>query len=81
MANNVTAKYGAWNFPGLSVCAKSGTGEVGGGKRPNAMFAGFLTDTDLPLAFIACVEEGGYGAQVCVPVLNAVLQACRTQTP
>ena len=81
MANNVTSKYGAWNFPGLSVCAKSGTGEVGGEKRPNAMFAGFLTDTDLPLAFIACVEEGGYGAQVCVPVLNAVLQACRTQTP
>jgi len=77
MANNVTGKYGAWNFPELSVCAKSGTGEVGGGKKPNAMFTGFLTDTDLPLAFIACVEDGGYGAQVCIPVLNAVLQACK----
>ncbi len=81
MSNNVTAKYGTWNFPGLSVCAKSGTGEVGGGKRPNAMFAGFLTDTDLPLAFIACVEDGGYGAQVCMPVLNTVLQACKEANP
>ena len=75
MANNVTAKYGAYRFPNLSVCGKSGTGEVGGGKRPNAMFAGFLTDSDLPLAFIACVENGGYGASVCIPILNEVLQS------
>lgn len=78
MANNVAVTYGSWNFPELSVCAKSGTGEVGGGKRPNAMFTGFLTDEDLPLAFIACVEEGGYGAVTCMPVLNQVLQACKT---
>ena len=78
MGNNVDVTYGSWNFPELSVCAKSGTGEVGGGKRPNAMFTGFLTDTNLPLAFIACVEEGGYGAATCMPVLNQVLQACKT---
>lgn len=78
MGNNVVTKYGVGNFPGLSVCAKSGTGEVGGDKRPNAMFTGFLTDTDLPLAFIACVENGGYGASTCMPVLNQVLQACKT---
>lgn len=78
MANNVVTKYGTWNFPQLSVCAKSGTGEVGGDKKPNAMFTGFLTDTGLPLAFIACVENGGYGASTCMPVLNQVLQACKT---
>lgn len=76
MANNVTSKYGASNFPGLSVCAKSGTGEVGGEKRPNAMFTGFLTDSGLPLAFIACVEDGGYGASTCMPILSKVLTAC-----
>ena len=76
MQNNVQAKYGADNFPGMSVCAKSGTGEVGGDKRPNAMFAGFVADTDLPLAFIVCIEEGGYGAQTCIPVLSEVLAAC-----
>ena len=78
MGNNVVTKYGTANFPGLSVCAKSGTGEVGGEKKPNAMFTGFLTDTGLPLAFIACVENGGYGAKTCMPVLNEVLQACKT---
>ena len=76
MQNNVQAKYGADNFPGMTVCAKSGTGEVGGNKRPNAMFAGFVADTDLPLAFIVCIEEGGYGAQTCIPVLSEVLAAC-----
>ena len=77
MQNNVHAKYGSDNFPGMTVCAKSGTGEVGGDKRPNAMFAGFVADSDLPLAFIVCIEEGGYGAQACIPVLSAVLTACR----
>ena len=76
MANNVTVKYGAENFPGMTVCAKSGTGEVGGGKSPNAMFAGFLTDPEYPLAFIAAVEDGGYGARTCMPILSKVLQAC-----
>ena len=77
MQNNVDNKYGAGNFPDLTVCAKSGTGEVGGEKRPNAMFAGFVADQDLPLAFIICVEDGGYGASVCVPILSKVLEACK----
>lgn len=81
MANNVSSKYGAQNFPGITVCAKSGTGEVGGGKRPNAMFTGFVSDPEMPLAFIACIENGGYGASTCMPIVNAVLQACKTQNP
>lgn len=77
MESNVTEKYGAENFPGLTVCAKSGTGEVGGGKKPNAMFAGFLRDEEYPLAFVVAVQEGGFGAEVCVPILSQVLAACR----
>lgn len=76
MGNNVQVKYGAENFPGLTVYAKSGTGEVGGGKKPNAMFTGFLADEKYPLAFIAAVEEGGFGAQTCIPVIAEVLEAC-----
>ena len=76
MGNNVQVKYGAENFPGLSVCAKSGTGEVGGEKAPNAMFTGFLTDEKYPLAFIVAIEEGGYGTRTCVPILSRVLEAC-----
>ena len=76
MRNNVVSNYGADNFPGLTVCAKSGTGQVYG-KRPNAMFAGFVSDEQYPLAFIAAVEDAGYGKQVCVPILSKVLSACR----
>ena len=76
MGNNVQNKYGADNFPGLTVCAKTGTAEVGINKRPNAMFAGFVSDSELPLAFIACIEDGGYGAQICIPVMSRVLAAC-----
>ena len=77
MRNNVTEKYGAEHFPGLTVCAKSGTGQVDGGKEPNAVFTGFLTDEEYPLAFIAVVEDAGYGRQICVPILSKVLAVCK----
>ena len=76
MRSNVQNKYGDSNFPGLNVCAKTGTAEVGGDKWPNAMLAGFVMDSSYPLAFIVCVEDGGYGAQVCLPIASQVLDAC-----
>ena len=76
MRNNVEQKYGAENFPGLTVCAKSGTGEVGGGKLPNAVFTGFVDEENCPLAFIVIIEEGGFGTQTCVPVISKVLPIC-----
>lgn len=77
MRNNVENVYGAGNFPGLTVCAKSGTSELGGGKTPNAMFSGFVTDAEYPMAFIVVVENGGYGSHTCVPILSAVLAECK----
>lgn len=77
MRNNVTAVYGDGNFPGLNVCAKSGTSQLGGGQTSNAMFAGFVADESYPLAFIVVVENGGYGSHTCVPVLKPVLAACK----
>ena len=77
LRSNVEEKYGDWNFPDLSVCAKTGTGEVGGEKKPNAMLAGFVSDERYPLAFIVCVEDGGYGSTVCLPVASQVLAACK----
>lgn len=74
MANNVENHYGTDMFPGLNVCAKSGTGEVGGNKEPNAWFAGFLDDESNPYAFIVLVENGGYGTSVAGRVANQVLQ-------
>ena len=77
MGFNVTDKYGSDNFPGMTVCAKTGTAEVGGDKKPNAVFTGFVKDEQYPLAFIAIVEDGGYGREICVPIMSKVLAACK----
>ena len=74
---NVTERYGDWNFPGLSVCAKTGTGQIGEGIKPNAMLAGFVQNEEYPLAFIVFVENAGYGANVCIPIASSVLAACQ----
>ena len=76
MQNNVIEKYGVENFPDLTVCAKSGTAQVGGEKEPNAMFSGFVMDEEYPLAFMVAVEDAGYGRHVCIPILTPVLEAC-----
>lgn len=77
MRLNVTEKYGAANFGILKACAKTGTGEVGGAQKPNAMLSGFTLEEEYPLAFIVFVEDGGYGVEVCVPIAAKVLDACK----
>ena len=42
------------------------------------MFTGFLMDEEYPLAFIVVVENGGYGASACVPVLSQVLRVVKS---
>lgn len=78
MLNNVSVKYdeNKVNFPGLTVGAKTGTAEVEG-QKPNAMLAGFVDDEKMPLAFLVCVEDAGYGKEVCVPIASKVLAAAK----
>lgn len=76
MRNNVVSYYGTDKFPDLKVCGKTGTGQVDNGKKANAMFTGFLDDEELPLAFIVCIEDGGYGRRVAIPVISKVLESC-----
>ena len=73
MIYNVESVYGDYNFPGLSIGAKTGTGEVEG-KESNATFAGFLLDPSHPYAFVVTVENAGSGLEVAAPIANAVLQ-------
>ena len=73
MNYNVAAAYGEWNYPGLKLCAKSGTAEVGDGTS-HAWFTGFLDDAAHPYAFVVLIEHGGGGARNAGPVANAVLQ-------
>ena len=78
MRNNVKTVYGDGNFGGLPVCAKSGTSQLGGDQKSNAMFAGFVDSDQYPLAFMVVVENGGYGSHTCVPVISKVLAACKS---
>ena len=77
MRNNTQIMYGDQNFPGLKVCAKSGTSQLGGGQKSNAMFAGFVDSEEYPLAFMVVVENGGYGSHTCVPIISKVLGVCK----
>lgn len=77
MNYNVVSYYGADNFPGLALCAKSGTAEVGDGTS-HAWFAGFLDDPAHPYAFAVVIENGGGGLRNAGPVANAVLQKAVT---
>lgn len=76
MHSAVTDVYGAWQFPDLYVCAKSGTAELGPETTPHATFAGFIRDEQYPLAFVVIVEHGGSGSAACAPIAGRVLQAC-----
>ena len=74
MRNNVLNHYGQSQFGDLAVCAKSGTAEVGEGKRPHSWFVGFIDDDAHPLAFAVVVENGGSGASVAGGVAATVLK-------
>lgn len=78
MRNNVVNNYGDYYFPGLTVCAKSGTSQSDNGQASNAMFAGFVTDEKYPLAFVIVVEQGGYGGMVCPPIMGRILEECKS---
>ena len=74
MRNNVVSHYGQSQFGELAVCAKSGTAEVGDGKRPHSWFVGFVDDDAHPLAFVVVVENGGSGASVAGSIAASVLK-------
>jgi len=66
--------YATGDLSDLSLCAKSGTAEVGEGKEPNAWFVGFLNDDENPYAFAVVIENGGYGTWEAGPVAVTVLR-------
>jgi peptidoglycan glycosyltransferase len=76
MRNNVASKYSDSYFPGLNVCAKTGTAEVAGSDH-NAMLAGFVMDEAYPLAFVVCVQDAGYGITQALPIASKVLAECK----
>ena len=74
MGYNAEKTYGADNYPGLELHAKTGTAEVGPDSKPHSWFAGYITNDGYPLAFVVIVENGGSGASTAGPIANKVLQ-------
>ena len=81
MNYTVVQHYGGEDtFPGLRLCAKTGTAERGDGSS-NAWFAGFLNDPAHPYAFVVMVEQAGFGITDAAPIARAVLTAAVTKSP
>ncbi|MCR3923511.1 MAG: penicillin-binding transpeptidase domain-containing protein, partial [Firmicutes bacterium] len=75
MRTNTISVYGEGNFKELELCAKSGTAEVGEGRKPHAWFSGYLARKDFPLAFVVIIENGGMGSTAASSVASTVLRA------
>ena len=73
MHYNVVNIYGEERFPGLRLCAKTGTAERDG-ERSNAWFVGFLAEEEHPYAFVVMIERGGSGLGAAGSAANEILQ-------
>ena len=75
MRYTVETNYGDSMFPGLTVCAKTGTGEISEDKNPNGWMTGFTLDSDCPLAFTVVCENSGFGMSQAGPIVQELLQS------
>jgi len=58
---------------GWTVAGKTGTVQVSGQKN-NALFVGYIVESEMPLAIAVVVEEGGSGGRVAGPIASALLK-------
>ena len=73
MNYNAVSHYNAEElFPGLKLCAKTGTAEIGN-DLSHSWFVGFLADEEHPYAFVTLVERGGFGISTAGPVAAEVM--------
>ena len=66
-------------FPGLQMCAKTGTAEVGEGKEPHGWMVGFSYDKNFPIAFVVIVENSGFGIKTAGPIASAVIKEVKNE--
>lgn len=78
MRKAVTDHYGDGNFSGLSLCAKTGTAEIGEKATPHSWFVGFCREETKPYAFVVVVENAGSGLGAASSVASRVLKAAPT---
>lgn len=75
MRHAVKNNYGDSLFKDLTVCAKTGTAEVGENKDPHAWMVGFATNEEHPLAFVVIAENAGFGLKSAGPIAKSVMAA------
>jgi peptidoglycan glycosyltransferase len=59
----------------VSVAGKTGTAELGQGKRPHSWFVGFAPSQDPHILIVVIVENGGTGAEAAAPIFRKVASA------
>jgi penicillin-binding protein 2 len=57
------------------TAGKTGTAEVPGGGKNNALYVGYGPVKDAEIAIAVVVENGGYGAEAAVPIAHEVYKA------
>ena len=75
MRYDVASYYGDGMFPGLAVCAKTGTAEVGGGKNPNGWMVGFSSNDKTPFAFAIVVENTNSGMKSAGQIASVLMNS------
>ncbi|MBQ7957147.1 MAG: penicillin-binding protein [Clostridia bacterium] len=77
LRSNVVNYYGDSAFPGLEMCGKTGTAEVGDENTgDNAWFVGFSQRSDFPYAIVVLIEDSDSSARsAAIPLANQVLQS------
>ncbi|MVB10076.1 Penicillin binding protein transpeptidase domain protein [Caprobacter fermentans] len=75
MRYDVTSDYGDGLFPGMKVSAKTGTGEIGSGKKPNCWMVGFSSDEKTPFAFAVLVENQNSSIASAGKLASALMRA------
>ncbi|MDZ4169722.1 MAG: FtsW/RodA/SpoVE family cell cycle protein [Coriobacteriia bacterium] len=63
------------SIPGVAVAGKTGTAEVGKGRRTNAWFIAFAPAENPTVAIAVMIEGGGTGGRVAAPAAKPVLEA------
>ena len=60
---------------GVSVAGKTGTAELGEGKKPHSWFVGFAPSQRPRILMVVMVENGGTGAEMAAPIFKKVASA------
>lgn len=59
---------------GLTVCGKTGTAEVEGQDKENAIFVGYVADEEHPYAVAVICENAGLGSAHAAPIAGELLR-------